>query len=72
MKKRNGLVLKKDNNNCLLLLSGGEFKRVSFSKEVQIGEEVPVSPESPALRMVLLLTTVSCYLAYFSWIFCQS
>jgi hypothetical protein len=71
MRKQKGLVLKKEDNNYLILTPDGEFKNISLFQEAQVGEKISFSPGVTGVTRMLLLAASICLLI-FGWLAFQA
>ena len=64
MNGQKGLVLKSENEDCLVLTPDGMFRHVRSSGKAQVGEEISLPSGSAGLKRILLIAASMCLLAF--------
>ncbi|KUK53383.1 MAG: putative membrane protein [Desulfotomaculum sp. 46_296] len=64
MNRQKGLILKRENEDCLVLTPDGMFRSVRSSGKAQVGEEIFLSSGAAGFKRILLVAASMCLLAF--------
>jgi len=64
LNRQKGLILKRENEDCLVLTSDGMFKRIRSTGKAQVGEEIFLPSGTSGFKRILLVAASMCVLAF--------